>query len=64
MYEGKPVSLSVNRDITERKKMEEQLREAPGAPSRKSKVGEGTTFTVVIPKEKTRRRDKNESNTQ
>jgi PAS domain S-box-containing protein len=64
MYEGKPVSLSVNRDITERKKMEEQLREAPGAPSRKSKVGEGTTFTVVIPKEKTRRRDKNESSTQ
>jgi PAS domain S-box-containing protein len=52
MYEGKPVSLSVTRDITERKKIEEQLREAPRAPSRKSKMGEGTTFTVVIPERK------------
>jgi PAS domain S-box-containing protein len=60
MYEGKPVSLSVDRDISERKKMKELRREAHGAPSRQSRrrVREQRS-PELSPKEKTRRRDKN-----
>jgi PAS domain S-box-containing protein len=37
MYEGRPVFLSVARDVTGRKKIEEQLRETHGAPLRRSR---------------------------